>query len=82
MQACIDPVPIEFRPRILLRKPALHTESIVREDQAGIVGMAVRVGEQCHQSALCPVELHHAVKVHIEDRVRVQQKEVFRKFLP
>ena len=74
----IDPVPVKLRPRILLRKPALHAESIVREDQARIVRMAVRVGEQRDQPAMGLVELHHPVEIHVKDRVRVQEKEVLR----
>ena len=74
----IDPVPVKLRPRILLRKPALHAESIVREDQARIVRMAVRVGEQRDQPAVGLVELHHPVEIHVKDRVRVQEKEVLR----
>ena len=74
----IDPVPVKLRPRILLRKPALHAESIVREDQARIVGMTVRMGEQRDQPAVGLVELHHPVEIHVKDRVRVQEKEVLR----
>lgn len=49
----------------------------VRHDEAAVIRVAVRVGEQGGQPAMNLVERRKALQIHIEHHVSVQQQKIF-----
>lgn len=77
VQPCIDPVAVILRAGILLGQPLGHPLLAVRHDEAAVIRVAVRVGEQGGQPAMNLVERRKALQIHIEHHVSVQQQKIF-----
>lgn len=71
----IDAVRVPLGALVLLREPLLDAAMFIGDEQAAVVGMAVRVGEERREAAIFLMGLHEAVEVDVERGVRIQQQE-------
>ena len=76
METSIHTITAVFRAFIFLCQPLIHSAKLIRNDQAAVIWMTVRMRKERNQAAMFPVKNHKAVEIHVKHSIRVQQKEV------